>query len=150
MVPLPRPVAAATHAAQGTSASNGAAAAGISSGAGGSGNGTGAGGSGEGEGSGGEGAEWTKGRIKDSDYPEGARQAHAQGTTSTVIAVGADGRPTGCTVRHSSGNGSLDAATCALIMQRFRFRPAHDEAGRLEPDQIDYEPEWSLDPHSFE
>lgn len=133
--------------ATGDDASRGAALAGAGPGAGGQGSGPGGGGTG-GEG-GGRGAaqpaEWIGGEIRDSDYPRGARAAGAQGTTETEIAVGANGRPTACTILRSSRSPELDQATCRLIMRRFRFRPARDHLGRAIPDLVGYEQEWNLE-----
>lgn len=124
---------------QGTATLAGSAALGTGPGSGSAGTGDGSGGDG---GSGGEGARWTGGRIRDSDYPRDARDAGAQGTTAVAISVDARGRVAGCRVTGSSGNASLDAATCRLIARRFRFAPAHDEAGRAVPDTVDYDQEW--------
>lgn len=123
-------------------ASNGAALAGQGGGAGGIGNGTGSGGNGDGEGDGGDDPEWVGGKIKDSDYPSEARAIRARGTTETEIRVSADGRPAGCSVTRSSGNGALDATTCRLVLQRFRFRPARDATGRTIAGVVDYDQEW--------
>jgi protein TonB len=73
-------------------------------GAGGQGNGTGSGSSGNGDGDGGQDPEWTGGRIKPSDYPLAAREAHAQGTTSVTLTITPQGRASACRVTHSSGN----------------------------------------------
>ena len=123
--------------------SHGAALAGQGSGAGGIGNGTGSGGDGSGDGDGGDDPEWVSGKIKDSDYPSEARAIRARGTTETEIRVSVDGRPTGCSVTRSSGNGTLDATTCRLVLQRFRFNPARDAAGRAIAGVVDYDQEWA-------
>jgi TonB family protein len=64
------------------------------------------------------------GSISEADYPASALRAGAAGTTGVSIQIGADGRVTGCSVTRSSGNGALDATTCALVQRRFRFQPA--------------------------
>ncbi|MBU6268390.1 MAG: energy transducer TonB [Sphingomonadales bacterium] len=123
-------------------AAAGAAQAGTGAGANGRGAGLGQGdGSGDG---GGTDAEWIKGRIENSDYPHDAREAREQGTTRVEIAVDASGRPSGCTVRHSSGSGQLDQTTCRLVLKRFRFNPARDAAGHAVADAVDYDQEWSI------
>ncbi len=145
VIPLPRLIPAATIPNQGSQNQSGASTLpGSGTGAGGQGNGTGSGDSGNGEGDGGSGIEWTGGRIKNSDYPRAAREAHAQGTTSTEITVGTDGRPRACHVTGSSGNGELDATTCRLIMQRFHYRPATDRSGHPVIDSVEYDEEWVL------
>lgn len=141
----PPPIPVAPQVALGTQSHNGAAPTpGPGSGAGGSGNGTGSGASGNGDGAGGSDPEWTGGKIKSSDYPLAAREAHAQGTTSVTIAVTPQGRPSACHITQSSHNAALDTATCALVLQRFRFRPARDAAGHAVAGEVDYDQEWTM------
>lgn len=145
-IPIIQPsVSQPPQPASGDDASRGAALAGAGPGAGGQGNGPGGGGTG-GDGDGGgvaEPAEWIGGEIrKASDYPRRARTAGLQGTVETEIAVGANGRPTGCSIVRSSGSPELDQTTCQLIMRRFRFRPARDRLGRAIPDIVGYDHAW--------
>lgn len=141
----PAPVPVAVKPATGAQAQSGAAPVpGPGTGAGGQGNGTGSGASGNGDGDGGSDPEWVGGRIKSSDYPVAARDAQAQGTTSVTISVTAQGKPSACRLIHSSHNRDLDAATCDLVMRRFRFRPARDSAGHAVAGEVDYDQEWTL------
>lgn len=125
----------------------------LGSGAGGQGSGTGSGtggngpgaGSGNGDG-GGSDAEWTGGKIKNGDYPKALREAHVSGTTVTEIAVSPAGRASSCRVIQTSGSRELDAATCQLIMQRFKFKPARNAAGQAISGAIEYEQEWDAPP----
>jgi protein TonB len=57
--------------------------------------------------------------------------------------VGANGRVTRCAVTRSSGVAELDALTCRLIEERFRYRPTTDRFGRPVPDEVEGEHEWS-------
>lgn len=144
-IPLPVPIHAAVSPAVGSADHSGAALVpGPGSGAGGAGTGSGSGNSGDGEGDGGDDAEWTGGKIKNSDYPKSARSAHRQGTTTAEITVSSRGRPSGCRIARSSGDGDLDATTCRLALQRFRFRPATDRAGNPVAGAILYDQEWVL------
>jgi protein TonB len=59
-----------------------------------------------------------------------------------VFTVGTDGRVTSCTVTRSSGVPELDALTCRLIQQRFRYRPSTDRFGRPIPDEVEGEHDW--------
>ncbi|MDE2404988.1 MAG: TonB family protein [Sphingomonadales bacterium] len=93
---------------------------------------------------GGSDAEWIKGAITDSDYPHEAREARQQGVTHTRVEVDANGRPSACTIRRSSGSALLDQTTCRLILKRFRFAPARDATGRAIADAVDYDQEWSI------
>ena len=150
----PRPVAAAKLPAASIGVIAGAAAQpGAGSGAGGLGAGTGSGtggtGSGDGNGDGAGGGsdpDWIGGKIRDKDYPKALREANISGTTVTEIAVGIAGRATGCRVTRSSGSRELDATTCRLVLERFKFKPARNAAGQAVPAQIEYEQEWDAPP----
>lgn len=133
--PLPSrsPIIAAPMPGTGSAASAGAAdRPGPGAGAGGAGNGTGGGGAGSGAPA--TRARLLRGRIRDSDYPRAALRAGIEGMVTVRIAVAANGRVSGCTIARSSGSAELDAATCRLIRQRFRYRPAEDGQGRNVPD----------------
>jgi periplasmic protein TonB len=69
------------------------------------------------------------GWVTESDYPSSARRAEEQGRVGFRLEIGPDGKPTSCTVTGSSGSGSLDSATCPLLMRRARFTPGKDDAG---------------------
>ena len=117
---------------------------GSGTGSGNGGNGSGAG-SGDGDG-GGTDAEWIGGKIKNGDYPKALREANISGTTETEVAVGANGRPSSCRVTRTSGSRELDATTCQLIMQRFKFKPARNAAGQAIASSIEYDQEWDAPP----
>lgn len=119
----------------GDQANTGNALAGTGTGAGGQGSGTGGGGTGEGNGGRrgqreGVPPEITRGDFKPSDYPKSLREAGPRGRTWTEVTVGVNGRPLSCQVTRSSGTALLDSETCRIIMQRFRFRPGKDAAGK--------------------
>ncbi len=117
------------------------------SGTGGLGDGSGSGGEGAGAGSGGaRRAERLSGRIVDGDYPRAALRARAQGSVRVRYTVGADGRVSGCTVTRSTAGPDLDALTCRLVEQRFRYRPATDAAGRPVPETLSKTYDWILPP----
>lgn len=143
--PRPSPVIAAPKPATGAAANAGASdRPGPGTGAGGQGNGTGSGDAGNGSGEGdGDGPELIRGEISNRDYPKGALGAGASGTVRTRFTVGVNGRVSGCVVTGSSGNAELDATTCRLITQRFRFAPARDAAGRPVADEAEGEQRWS-------
>ncbi len=60
--------------------------------------------------------------VTEDDYTEAARQRRSQGNAAVSFAIGADGRVNQCTLTHSSGDPTLDAQTCALIVRRARFK----------------------------
>lgn len=141
---VPPPVAAAPVPAQGPAAGAGASdTPGPGSGAGGEGAGLGSGAAGDGTGNGiAVHSERIKGRIKPSDYPEAAYRAHVGGTVFVRLLVGADGRISRCDIDESSGRADLDSATCRIILDRYRYRPARDAAGRPVPEVVHMAQVW--------
>jgi protein TonB len=137
IIPVPVPVIAAPVADVASAPTAGAAdVPGPGTGAGGEGDGRGGGGSGDGDGGGyadGTPPRLVRGRLRDSDYPSAAIDAGASGTVGVRYLVGVDGRVSECSVTRSSGNALLDAVTCRLIRERFRFRPSRDGDGRAVP-----------------
>jgi periplasmic protein TonB len=131
-IPVPPPVVVAPIAATGNQATSGASdRPGPGTGAGGRGNGTGSGDAGDGDGGGvAQEAYQKSGRIRGSDYPRSALRARVGGTVYVNYTVEVDGHATGCTVRRSSGNPDIDATTCRLIEERYRYEPARDASGR--------------------
>ena len=67
--------------------------------------------------------------IRDGDYPDAAARAGEEGRVSFDLDVAANGRVTACRVTGSSGSAALDAATCRIMTQRARFKPARDAQG---------------------
>ncbi|SNS41463.1 energy transducer TonB [Sphingopyxis indica] len=144
--PDPPPVAAAPSPGKGTEPAAGAAPApGPGSAAGGRGDGTGSGGSGDGTGGGGTRPVLLGGRIEDSDYPKAASRAKSGGEVEVRFTVQPTGRATGCRITRSSGDASLDATTCRLIEERFRFRPATNAAGTSIATQYGWRQRWWLE-----
>ena len=131
-LPVPPPLVTAPLADTARAPTVGAALAGPGQGAGGEGNGRGSGDGGNGDGGGGGETppRWRHGRLKNSDFPAAAADAGASGTVGVRYVVRRDGRVEDCEVTHSSGSRVLDATTCRLIEQRFRFSPSRDAAGR--------------------
>lgn len=120
-------------------------------GSGGSGSGSGSGNAGSGSGGGGSGGtgaavvrpQWRSGAITRRDYPKAANGD--QGVVEARLTVSATGSVTGCSVTRSSGNAVLDATTCRLIRQRFRFTPARDARGNAVPDEKGWRQRWWRD-----
>jgi periplasmic protein TonB len=107
----------------------------------GSGAGGGTGGEGYGTGEGGTDSELIAGGILPSDYPQHLANAGNRRVTVT-FSVQVNGRAAGCRATRSSGIPELDALTCRLIEQRYRFRPATDRYGRPIPDEADLTQDW--------
>ena len=111
------------------------------------GSGFGSGNSGDGTGGGGiaSRAKLVSGRITNADYPKSATAARQGGSVTMHFTVGADGRPSKCRVVKSSGNAEIDATTCRLIEQRFRYAPARNKAGYPISDVTGWQQTWWLE-----
>lgn len=150
IVKVPAKVALPAAPKAGTGQENDAGAAnkpGSGTGAGGVGSGFGSGNNGDGTGGGGIAARaiLVSGRITNADYPPSARAARQGGTVTTHFNVGTDGRASKCRVVKSSGNADIDATTCRLIEQRFRFEPARNKAGQPINDVTGWQQTWWLE-----
>lgn len=76
----------------------------------------------------------TAGWISNRDYPRAALSAGEQGNVRIRYLVTERGRVSECTIEQSSGSAALDQQSCAIWMQRMRFRPARDASGRPIPE----------------
>ncbi|WP_253950726.1 TonB family protein [Novosphingobium sp. SG751A] len=136
--PAVAPSVAGTGAAQSSGASSGAG-----TGAAPSGDGGGAGGSGMGQGGGGP-AVKIAGTITARDYPREGREARIGDYVIVAITVGLDGRPVACRIHRPSRDPAADALTCRMAMERFRFNPARDGAGRAVESVFGWKQSWFL------
>lgn len=68
--------------------------------------------------------------IRTTDYPATSLRNAEQGVTSFALRINPRGEVTNCLVIASSGSATLDSATCYLVSQRARFRPAFAGEGR--------------------
>lgn len=146
VLPPINPITASPVASPGLAPTSGATPfPGPGTGAGGTGSGTGSGRFGDGPGRGGNGdgdgigdgngggfsrPRRIRGRITDRDYPRAVGDNGIGGMVSVIYTIEPDGRATECRVTRSSGNGQLDATTCRLIEERFRFEPSRDRNRR--------------------
>lgn len=144
IIPLPpAPVLAAPIAGEGDAASAGASdLRGPGTGAGGAGTGLGGGGTGAGEG---VRSRQIAGRIRNSDYPRGARRSGAQGSVIVDIHIDPRGRVSRCDIVSSSGDADLDLGTCDLIRNRFRYAPARNAEGEPVADLRTWKQDWWLE-----
>ncbi|KFG90524.1 Gram-negative bacterial tonB protein [Sphingobium herbicidovorans NBRC 16415] len=109
------------------------AANGVGSGDGGRGSGSGRGdGNGDGNGTGDGGdfsrARQTDGRFRNSDFPDWLRGV-GRLKIGVRYAIGPSGRIDKCEIIEGSGYAEVDAMTCRIIRERYRFRPARDPEG---------------------
>ena len=141
-IDVPPPLPAAPAAGEGSASSAGAS---TVPGPG-AGSGTGSGRAGSGTGGGGLAAQAQResGRLSNEDYPRASLRAGIEGTVIVRFTVGTDGRVGGCRVTRSSANAELDATTCRLVEQRFRYRPARDAEGRPVPELVSRTFDWML------
>lgn len=122
--PEPQPAPSGSAAKAGASTTPGPG-----TGAGGQGTGAGAGRGGGGTGGGVTRAQRIGGSFDYSDHPDRGRTNEVE-TVGVRFLVAPDGRVRDCSVTRSSGNPRVDSATCRLIEQRFRYRPATDSDGK--------------------
>jgi protein TonB len=80
------------------------------------------------------------------DYPAAAQSSGAEGTAQATLSIGPDGRVVGCNLIRSTGNSSLDSATCNILRRRAKFVPARDSNGNATSDTITTPPiTWRLE-----
>ena len=115
----------------------------------GSGAGGGTGGQDYGADEGGTDLEHIAGEILPSDYPPELGRAGVGGRVRVTFTVQVNGRVTGCHVTRSSRVPELDALTCRIIEQRFRFRPSMDRYGRPYADEVDWDHDWIPPRHVY-
>ena len=148
--PVPPPIPVATRAASGSDSTSGNAdIAGPGTGAGGEGEGTGSGRYGDGPGGGGADSPPHRigGRMSISDLPPDVVYNARQGVlrVGVLYRVNPDGRVDDCQVRHSSGNRAIDAITCRLIEQRFRYEPSRRPNGRPVESYVEENHSWVIE-----
>lgn len=138
-LPVQTPIPAAPIAGQGSAPRPGAAA---------SGPGTGAGGSGNGPGGGGDFSKFTPARLvrnlSRGDYRDLTGGRMPEGAAMVAIRIEPNGLPSNCRIIRSSGDSSVDAGLCPLIVARLRFRPALNDQGRPISYQLQYVATWRL------
>lgn len=84
------------------------------------------------------------GWVTDHDYRSSWVNRGWEGTAAFRLAVGKDGRVTGCTITQSTGYEALDEATCRLVSRRARFDPAKDDKGQLTGGQFSSAVRWQI------
>lgn len=84
------------------------------------------------------------GSIAETDYPLAAIQGEEQGTATLDISVSASGQVIGCQIVESSRSAVLDATSCSLVRQRFKYHPARDAAGRPVRSNVRRRIAWNL------
>lgn len=84
--------------------------------------------------------------FSNDDYPASAQSSGAEGTAQATLSISPDGRVVGCNLIRSTGNSSLDSATCNILRRRAKFTPARDSNGNATSDTITTPPiSWRLE-----
>ncbi len=86
-----------------------------------------------------------QGLFSGDDYPASALDSEEQGTVGVQLAIGTNGRVTGCNVTSSSGSRTLDTATCRILRSRARFTPATDSSGNPTTGSYSQRITWRLE-----
>ncbi|WP_241659843.1 energy transducer TonB [Sphingomonas glacialis] len=85
-------------------------------------------------------ADW----ISTDDYPADALAAEAEGNVRVKYTINASGRIESCTIVASSGNASLDRATCSALTRRGRYTPARGVDGSSMPATTEFSFDWKM------
>lgn len=83
------------------------------------------------------------------DYPAEALARGAQGRVAFVLEIDRAGAVAECRIETSSGHPDLDRATCAIMRERARFRPALDRRGRPLADRWTSSITWQISDHGW-
>jgi protein TonB len=144
----PAPAAAPVAGTGSASESGATPTPGPGTGAGGEGSGRGAGDGGNGTGGGGGGARarHIRGGIGYRDWPDGVPRADRPLRVEIRYWVETTGRISGCEIQRSSGLPDLDASTCRLASQRFRYQPARNSAGEPIRSEMAWRQDWWQEP----
>lgn len=81
--------------------------------------------------------------IRPSDYPVSAEMWAADGVVEVNLSVNALGQVSGCRVIASSGNADLDTASCTILKERARFRPARSQSGKPTTGEFSQRIQWN-------
>lgn len=112
----------------------------------GAGRGAGTGGDGTGGGGGAARARHIRGGIGYRDWPDGVPRADAAVRVEVRFWVEVNGRVTGCEIQRSSSIAALDARTCQLVTQRFRYQPARNASGEPIRSEMAWRQDWWNEP----
>ena len=84
------------------------------------------------------------GWIRSGDYPVQSVSGLEEGAVTYELAVDPSGKVRGCRIIGSSGYPLLDDATCRVLVERARFRPALDGDGRAVESRFAGRVRWVL------
>lgn len=82
--------------------------------------------------------------IRNYDYPPDALRRRQSGEVRFAVEISSQGQVTSCRIIATSGSPPLDQATCRIMIERARFRPARDASGAAVPDVIESGIRWAI------
>ncbi len=88
------------------------------------------------------GAEMVEGQIFDEDYPLIAMLAGEQGDVGMTFEIDEAGNAVNCRVLLSSNSRALDRKSCAMVTQRFKFRPPIGKRGLRSATTARFQIQW--------
>lgn len=69
----------------------------------------------------------TSHQVTAADYPRESVLAHESGDITVTYLISESGSVTACAILLSSGSPRLDAAACAMVRRRWRYKPATED-----------------------
>lgn len=82
--------------------------------------------------------------IGQEDYPTRAIRDGREGTARFELTIDSAGKVSSCRITASSGHADLDAATCRLVSDRARFKPAKDGNGNKVTGHYAHAVRWDI------
>jgi TonB family protein len=82
--------------------------------------------------------------LSPDDYPAQAARERASGSTRIMLMVDETGALKDCLVEETSGIASLDAMSCGVLLQRAKFTPALDNAGKFARSVLTVRISWRI------
>jgi TonB family protein len=82
--------------------------------------------------------------VTNADYPLEAWRRREEGVVQYDLAIDAQGQVAGCKITYSTATPDLEAATCRLLSERARFKPAEGEDGNPRASVYPGEMTWQL------
>lgn len=68
--------------------------------------------------------------FSSGDYPSDALRKDQSGAVEMMLLIDVAGKVADCSVTATSGVAALDAQSCAIVIQRSKFKPARDKQGK--------------------
>lgn len=82
--------------------------------------------------------------VSNADYPPAALRSGAEGVVGFTLQINEQGQVVGCHITLTSKSELLDTQTCALMMQRAVFTPAHYTNGKTFKGEFSSRVRWAI------